>query len=55
MGENNKKWTNWQKINFKNIKAVKTTLCQKNKQPNQKVGKKDLSIHSYEEDIKMAN
>ena len=25
MGENNSKWNNWQKINFKNIQAAHTT------------------------------
>ena len=37
--KNNRKW-NWQKVNFKNIQAAHTTQCQKNKQPNQKVGKR---------------
>ena len=27
-------------INFQNIQAAHTTQCQKNKQPNQKVGKR---------------
>ena len=40
MGENNSKWNNWQRINFQNIQAAHTTQCQKNKQPNQKVGKR---------------
>ena len=40
MGENNSKWNNWQRINFQNIQAAHTTQYQKNKQPNQKVGKK---------------
>ena len=40
MGENNSKWTNWQRINFQNIKAAHTTQYQKNKQPNQNVGKR---------------
>ena len=55
MGENTSKWNNWQRINFQNMQAAHTTQYQKIKKPNQKVGKKDLSIHSYEEDIKMAN
>ena len=40
MGENNSKWNNWQRINFKNIQAALTIQYQKNKQPNQKVGKR---------------
>ena len=40
MGENNSKWNNWHRINFQNIQATHTTQYQKNKQPNQKVGKR---------------
>ena len=40
MGENNSKRNNLQRINFQNIQAVHTTQYQKNKQPNQKVGKR---------------
>ena len=40
MGENNGKWNNWQRINFQNMQAAHTTQCQKNKQPNQKAGKR---------------
>ena len=40
MGENDSKWNNWQRINFQNIQAAHTTQYQKNKQPNQKVGKR---------------
>ena len=43
MGENNSKWNNGQRINFQDIQAVYTTQYQKNKQPNQKVGKKTLT------------
>ena len=43
MGENNK-WSNWQRINFQNIQAAHTTQCQKNKQPNPKVGKRPKQI-----------
>ena len=35
MGENNCKWTDWQRINFQNIQAAR---YQKNKQPSQKMG-----------------
>ena len=40
IGENNSKWNNWQMINFQNIQAAHRTQYQKNKQPNQKVGKR---------------
>ena len=40
IGENNSKWKNWQRINFQNIPAAHTNQSQKNKQPNQKVGKR---------------
>ena len=44
MGEDNNKWNNWQRINFQNIQAALTTQCQKNKQPNPKVGKRPKQI-----------
>ena len=37
MGENNNKWSNWQRINLKNIQAAPTDQFQKNKYPNQKM------------------
>ena len=40
--------TTWQRINFQNIQEAHTTQCQKNKQPNQKVGK-DLNRHFSKE------
>ena len=40
MGEINSKRNNCQRINFQKIQAAHTTQCQKNKQPNQKVGKR---------------
>ena len=54
MGENNSKWNNWQRINIQNIKAANTTQCQKNKEPNQKVGKRPKQIF-LKRDIQMAN
>ena len=36
MGKNNNKWSNWQRINLKNIQAVPAAQFQKNKGPNQK-------------------
>ena len=44
IGENNIKGDNWQRINFQNIQAAHTTQNHKNKQPNQKVGKKSQYI-----------
>ena len=45
MGENNSKWNNWQRINFKNIQAAHTTQYQKNN-PIKKCGKdlKQISL-----------
>ena len=40
MGENNSKWSNWQRINLKNIQAAHAAQYQKNKQPNQKMGQR---------------
>ena len=37
MGENNSKWSNWQRINLKNIQAAPSAQFQKNKRPNQKM------------------
>ena len=40
MGENNCKWDNWQKINCQNIQAAHAAQYQKNKQPDQKMGRR---------------
>ena len=42
---------NSQRVNFQNMQVAHTTQCQKNKQPNQIVGKR----HFSKEDIQMAN
>ena len=44
MGENNGKWNNWQRINFRNIQAAHITQLQKSKQHNQKVGKRPKQV-----------
>ena len=44
MGENNSKSNNRQRINFYNIQATHINQYQKNKQPNQKVGKRPKQI-----------
>ena len=36
-GENNSKWSNWQRINLQNIQAARAAQYWKNKQHNQKV------------------
>ena len=40
MKENNRKWSNWQKINFQNIQAGHIPQYQKNEHPNQKMGRR---------------
>ena len=35
-----KKWSNWQRINLKNIQATPAAQFQKNKWPNQKMGQR---------------
>ena len=40
MGENNSKWSNWQRTNLKNTQATPAAQFQKNKRPNQKMGQK---------------
>ena len=52
MGENNNKWSNWQRIN---LKTIHTAQYQKSKQLNQKKWAKELNRHFSKEDIQMAN
>ena len=40
MKENNRKLSNWQTTNLKNIQATPTAQLQKNKWPNQKMGQR---------------
>ena len=40
MGENNSNWSNWQRINVKNMQAAHAAQYQKNKWPNKKMGQK---------------
>ena len=54
MRENNSKWSNWQRINLKNIQATPAAQFQKNKWPNQKMGQRTKQIF-LQKDIQMAN
>ena len=40
MGENNRKWSNWQIINLKNMQATPAAQFQKNRWTNQKMGQR---------------
>ena len=44
MGGNNSKWSDWQRINLKNIQAAYAAQYQKNKQPNQKMSQRSRDI-----------
>ena len=52
-GEKISKQSNWQRINLKNIQTSSAAQFQKNKWPNQKMGK-ELNGHFSKEDIQMA-
>ena len=55
MGEYNSKWSNWQRIDLKNIQAAHAAQYRKKKKwPNQKMGQQ-LNRHLSKEDIQMAN
>ena len=44
VGENNSKWSNWKRINLKNIQAAHAVQYHKNGPPNQKTGQRtDIS------------
>ena len=57
MGENNCKWSNWQRINLQNIQAAYPAWYQKNSliKKKKKNWAKDLNRYCSKEDKQMAN
>ena len=55
MGENNSKWSNWQRINLKNIQATLAAQFQKNKRPNQKIGPVVSSLQDADTGLPVAH
>ena len=49
IGENNSKWSNWQRTTLQNVQAAHAAQYQKNKQPNQKVGRRTEQTFSKED------
>ena len=47
MGENNSKWSNWQRINLQNLQATPAAQFQGNKRPNQKMGQRTSPKKTY--------
>ena len=53
MGENNRKWNNWQRIHFQNTSSSYKSMPEK--QPNQKVGKRPKQTFLQGRHIHMVN
>ena len=53
MGENNCKWSNWQRINLQNTQVAQAGQCQENKQLSQNMGRRPKQVF-LQKDIQMA-